>query len=187
MEQTCTNRLTETREDRQMNNEITTQSSALVNYNPGNATLLEMRADSVRFPRLNSMHVEQAILGMSKIVSQAFLYRGQAADPTNIRFISSTLVQELLADDRYGASNISLAEIQVVVKRAVLGGQEMFGVSVASLYKVIMDFVKGEGHVNQVKVNEDYKRQEESRILTSSVAPMLKAYTGEFIRNHKIK
>ena len=169
-------------EDRQMSNELTTQSSALVNYNPGKATLLEMRADSTRFPRIKTMPREQAVLGMSKIVSQAFLYRGQAADATNIQFISSALLDELLEDDRNGAGYLSLAEIQVVVKRAVLGGSDMFGISVSSLYKVIMEFVKGEGHRNQQQVEQ--QRQ------TAKHHPgeiLLQAYTGEFIRNHKSK
>lgn len=129
-------------------------SNEIVNYNPGQASLLEMRADFNRFPRIKTMPREQVVMGMAKIVSQAFLYRGQAADPTNIQFISSALVQELLEDDKFGSGNLSLAEIQVVVKRAVLGGSELFGISVASLYKVIIEFVKGEGHLNQVKIWE---------------------------------
>ena len=173
-------------EDRQMNNEMTTTSSALENFNPGRASLLEMRADATRFPRLKSVPREQAVFEMSKIVSQAFLYRGQAADLTNIQFISSSLVDELLADDKYGASSISFAEIQVVVKRAILGGSEMFGISVASLYKVIMEFVKGEGHRNQQQVLEQRKKETERILKESALAPMLKAYTGEFIRNNKI-
>lgn len=166
-------------EETQMNNE-------LVNYNPGNATLLEMRADPNRFPRLKSMTTEQAVMGMARIVSQAFLYRGQAADPTNIQFISSALVHELLGDDRYSTSSLSLAEIQVVVKRAVLGGSEMFGISVASLYKVIMDYVKGEGHNYQRRI-DGIRRAQEIRDESSGVSVMLQAATGEFIRNHKIK
>lgn len=177
----------ETGEDRQMNNEMTSQSSALVNYNPGKATLLEMRADSTRFPRIKTMPREQAVMGMAKIVSQAFLYRGQAADPTNIQFISSALVQELLEDDKNGAGYLSLAEIQVVVKRAVLGGSEMFGISVASLYKVIMEFVKGEGHLNQKQIQERKQREQEQAFRESGLHPMLQAATGEFIRNHKSK
>lgn len=172
----------ETVEDRQMSNEMTTQSSALVNYNPGKATLLEMRADSTRFPRIKTMPREQAVMGMAKIVSQAFLYRGQAADPTNIQFISSALVQELLDDDKNGAGYLSLAEIQVVVKRAVLGGSEMFGISVASLYKVIIAFVKGEGRENQTRVDALRRVRPD----TPGMA-MLTAATGEFIRNHKSK
>lgn len=155
-------------------------STALVNYNPGNASLLEMRADSDRFPRIKTMPREQAVLGMSKIVSQAFLYRGQAADPTNIQFISTALVQELL-EDTNGAFNLSLAEIQVIVKRAVLN-TDMMGINVSSLYKVIIAFVKGEGRENQSRV--DALRRVKPN---PGGMAMLQAATGEFIRNHKSK
>ena len=169
-----------------MSNEMTTTSSALENFNPGRASLLEMRADPSRFPRLKSVPREQAVFEMTKIVNQAFLYRGQAADPTNIQFISSALVQELLDDDKYGAGYLSLAEIQLVVKRAVLGGSEMFGISVASLYKVIMEFVKGEGHLNQQKILDARRKEEDKRLQASALTPMLRAFTGEFVKNHKI-
>ena len=162
-------------------------SNDIANYNPGQASLLEMRADATRFPRINTMSREQAVSGLIRIVSQAFLYRGQAADPVNVQFISNALLNELLDDDKYGAGYLSLAEIQVVVKRAVLGGSEMFGISVASLYKVIMEFVKGEGHRNQQQVLEQRQKETERTLKESALAPMLQAYTGEFIRNHKNK
>ena len=161
-------------------------SNEIANYNPGQASLLEMRADATRFPRINTMSREQAVSGLIRIVSQAFLYRGQAADPVNVQFISNALLNELLDDDKYGAGYLSLAEIQVIVKRAVLGGSEMFGISVASLYKVIMEFVKGEGHRNQQQVLEQRKKETERILKESALAPMLKAYMGEFIRNNKI-
>ena len=161
-------------------------SNEIANYNPGQASLLEMRADATRFPRIKTMSREQAVSGLIRIVSQAFLYRGQAADPVNVQFISNALLNELLDDDKYGAGYLSLAEIQVVVKRAVLGGSEMFGISVASLYKVIMEFVKGEGHRNQQQVLEQRQKEAERILKESALAPMLKAYTGEFIRNNKI-
>ena len=161
-------------------------SNKIANYNPGQASLLEMRADATRFPRINTMSREQAVSGLIRIVSQAFLYRGQAADPVNVQFISNALLNELLEDDKYGAGYLSLAEIQVIVKRAILGGSEMFGISVASLYKVIMEFVKGEGHLNQQQVLEQRKKETERILKESALAPMLKAYTGEFIRNNKI-
>lgn len=161
-------------------------SNEIANYNPGRASLLEMRADATRFPRIKTMPREQVVFEMSKIVSQAFLYRGQAADLTNIQFISSALVDELLEDDKYGAGYLSLAEIQLVVKRAVLGGSEMFGISVASLYKVIMEFVKGEGHLNQQKILDARRKEEDKRLQASGLTPMLRAFTGEFVKNHKI-
>lgn len=162
-------------------------SNEIANYNPGQASLLEMRADATRFPRIKTMSREQAVSGLIRIVSQAFLYRGQAADPVNVQFISNALLNELLDDDKYGAGYLSLAEIQVVVKRAVLGGSEMFGISVASLYKVIMEFVKGEGHRNQQQVLEQRQKEADRILKESALAPMLQAYTGEFIRNHKNK
>ena len=169
-----------------MSNEMTTTSSSLENFNPGRASLLEMRADPSRFPRLKSVPREQAVFEMTKIVNQAFLYRGQAADPTNIQFISSALVQELLDDDKYGAGYLSLAEIQVVVKRAVLGGSEMFGISVASLYKVIIEYIKGEGHRLQQEVSERKRKSEQEQIKNSVIAPMLQAYAGELLNHSKL-
>ena len=161
-----------------MSNEMTTTSSALENFNPGRASLLEMRADSARFPRIKSVPREQAVFEMTKIVTQAFLYRGQAAHPTNIQFIASALVQELL-EDTNGAYNLSLAEIQVIVKRAVLN-TDMMGINVSSLYKVIIAFVKGEGRENQTRVDALRRVKPD----TPGMA-MLTAATGEFIRNHK--
>lgn len=169
-----------------MNNSLTTsQGSAIADFNPTQASLLEMRADAERFPRLKSLPREQAVLGMARIVSQAFLYRGQPADPQNIQFIASSLVTELMEDERYGARYITLAEIQVVVKRAVLGGSEMFGVSVASLYKVIMDFVKGEGHANQKAVQERTAKLRSQAFDNSGVSVMAQAFAGEFVTKDK--
>lgn len=168
-----------------MNNSLLPFNTTLVNYNPGKATLLEMRADPKRFPRLKTYDRARAIREMTLIVSQAFLYRGQAADQTNIEFIATSLVDELLADKQYGASNLSLSEIQEVVKRAVLGESEMFGISVASLYKVIIDFVKGEGHRNQKEVAEMKRRADAEALSKSAINPMIQAYAGQFIKNHK--
>ena len=168
-----------------MSNEMTTTSSSLENFNPGRASLLEMRADPSRFPRLKSVPREQAVFEMTKIVNQAFLYRGQAADPTNIQFISSALVQELLDDDKYGAGYLSLAEIQVVVKRAVLQ-DDMYGISVASLYKVIIEYIKGEGHRLQQEVSERKRKSEQEQIKNSVIAPMLQAYAGELLNHSKL-
>ena len=157
-------------------------NNEIENYNPGQASLLEMRADFNRFPRIKTMPREQVVMGMAKIVSQAFLYRGQAADPTNIQFISSALVQELLEDDKFGSGYLSLAEIQVVVKRAVLES-DMFGISVASLYKVIIAFCKNEGHLNQTMVNMSRRKE---ALQPTAVSVRLQAATGNFVKNHKI-
>ena len=169
-----------------MNNEMTTTSSQLMTSASSQASLLDMRADAKRFPRIGTFSREQAVLEMSKIVSQAFLYKGQAADPTNIQFISCSLVDELQADlDKLGTRNISFAEISRIVKRSVLQ-DEMYGVSVASLYKVIVEYVKGEGLKLQQQVKEEQNKVQQEYIKNSVVAPMLQAYAGQLLKNSKL-
>lgn len=161
------------------NNQLMTPASNQV-------SLLDIRKDAKKFPRLHTYSREQAVTEMSKIVSQAFLYKGQAADPTNIQFISCSLVDELQADlDRLGTRFLSFAEISRIVKRAVLQ-DEMYGISVASLYKVIVEYVKGEGLKLQQQVKEEQNKVQHEYIKNSVVAPMLQAYAGQLLKNSKL-
>ena len=169
-----------------MNNEITTTNGQLMTPASNQVSLLEMRMDEKRFPRIGAFPREQAVFEMSKIVSQAFLYKGQAADPKNIQFISCALVDELQSDlDRLGTKHISFAEISRVVKRAVLQ-DDMYGISVASLYKVIIEYIKGEGHRLQQEVSERKRKSEQEQIKNSVIAPMLQAYAGELLKHSKV-
>ena len=169
-----------------MNNEITTTNGQLMTSASNQVSLLEMRMDEKRFPRIGAFPREQAVFEMSKIVSQAFLYRGQAADPKNIQFISCALVDELQSDlDKLGTRHISFAEISRVVNRAVLQ-DDMYGISVASLYKVIIEYIKGEGHRLQQEVSERKRKSEQEQIKNSVIAPMLQAYAGELLKHSKV-
>ena len=169
-----------------MNNEMTTTNGQMMTPASNQVSLLEMRMDEKRFPRIGTFPREQAVFEMSKIVSQAFLYRGQAADPTNIQFISCSLVDELRADlDKMGTKHLSFAEISRVVKRAVLR-DEMYGISVASLYKVIIEYVKGEGHRISQEARQKKEEQERESLKQSVIAPMLQAYAGRLIKNSKV-
>ena len=169
-----------------MNNEMTTTNGQLMTTASNQVSLLEMRMDEKRFPRIGAFPREQAVFEMSKIVSQAFLYKGQAADPKNIQFISCALVDELQSDlDKLGTRHISFAEISRVVKRAVLQ-DDMYGISVASLYKVIIEYIKGEGHRLQQEVSERKRKSEQEQIKNSVIAPMLQAYAGEMIKHSKV-
>lgn len=161
-----------------MNNELTTIDNKV--------TLLDIRMDAKRFPRLGSYPREVAVAEMAKIVTQAFLYRGQSADPTNIQFISCSLVDELQANlDKLGTNQITFAEISRVVKRAVLES-DMYGISVASLYKVIIEYVKGEGHRIHKQAVELKRQEQEKQLKDSIIAPMLQAYTGALVKNSKV-
>lgn len=153
-----------------MSNELTTT---------GAVSLVDIRRDKERFPRLCSMPVKESVAKVSEIVAKAFMYRGQQADPVNISFISMNLVEELLQERVYGARFITIEEISRAVKKAILGGSEMMGINVASLYKVVMEYVKGEGHLADKEAKE--KRQD------SQTNPMVLAYSGKLLRNSKIK
>ena len=169
-----------------MNNNLTTTDNQLMAPETSQASLLEIRMDAKRYPRLHTYTREQAVTEMTKVVSQAFLYKGQAADPTNIQFISCSLVDELRADlDKMGTKHLSFAEISRVVKRAVLR-DEMYGISVASLYKVIIEYVKGEGHRISQEARQKREEQERESLKQSVIAPMLQAYTGRLIKNSKV-
>lgn len=168
-----------------MNNEMTTTSSQLMTPASSQVSLLDMRADAKRFPRIGTFSREQAVFEMSKIVSQAFLYKGQAADSKNIQFISCALVDELQSDlDGLGTKNISFEEISRIVKRAILT-DDIF-LSVSSFYKVIMNYIKGEGHQLQKQIIAERKKADLEQIKKSPVYQMLTASAAEMAKQSKV-
>lgn len=148
-------------------------------------SLLEIRMDSKKYPRLCRYSKEDADRAMVTIVSKAFLYRGQTADPSVIGFTASALVDELLQEDKYGAKYLSMEEISRIIKKAVLES-DIF-ISVSSLYKVILDFCKGEGTRIQQEAAALKRKQDEESLRNSVVAPMMQAYAGALVKNSKVK
>lgn len=132
------------------NNEITTLQNAptLADYSPArNIDLVQVRRDPVKFPRIKATERGEAIARMTRIVYAAFLYRNQSTTKTIVNFTAEALVNEIMADRKYGLQNLSWLEIGMTIRAAVLGeGKEMYGVSVASLYAALVDYAKGEGH-----------------------------------------
>lgn len=168
-----------------MNNDITTTNGQLMTPASNQVSLLEMRMDENRFPRIGKYTREQAVFEMSKIVSHAFLYKGQAADSKNIQFISCALVDELQSDlDGLGTKNISFEEISRIVKRAILT-DDIF-LSVSSFYKVIMNYIKGEGHQLQKQIIAERKKADLEQIKKSPVYQMLTASAAEMAKQSKV-
>lgn len=161
-----------------MSNEITVTN--------GTPTFLEMRLDAVKFRRLSKYTKEDAISNMAQIVTNACLYRGQTMDATNIEYISSKLVDELMNEPKYGARHLSFEEIGLIVKNAVLNDPANTFISVACLYHVIIEYCKGEGTMWQNKAAELLQEKRSKQLRDSVVAPMLDAHSGEFFKSHKI-
>lgn len=155
-------------------------SSNITTFNPQAATLLEMRSDPKRFPRLNTIPVEQAYSQMLPIITQAFMFKGHNADDNTVKFIATNLVDELLADTKYGAGNISLGEIHKVIKRAILE-TDIPAISVSTLYRIIIDYAKGEGN--------DLERQIRQRkvIPSAPVGAMIDSFAGAMAKTHNTK
>lgn len=150
-------------------------------------TLLDIRRDEVKFPRISTYSREEAVLKMTKIVTNAFLYKGHTADPANIQFIASNLAEELRKDSfKLGTPRLTFAEIAWAVKKAVLN-DEIYSVSVASLFKVIADYTKGKGHELQKEVDKlATQAGERAQISGSPVATMISAYSGAMVKNTKV-
>ena len=126
----------------------------LVQYNP-KVDLVEIRRHPELYPRIKNTPDEEAVNKMTQLVYAAFLYRGQEATTTTIRFIANALVAEIKADPKFGLGSLSWEEIGRTIRLAVLGGgKEMYGVSVSSLYSALVEYAKTEGHDAERKASQ---------------------------------
>lgn len=149
------------------------------------ATLVDIRTDNKRFPRLHTYRREDAIAQMNMIIMMAFQYRGQQADTQTIILMSSSLI-DILNEDEYGIGTkfLSFEEIKRVVRKAALGqSKEMYGISVSSLFQALADYCKGEGRMANQQAREIAANQREMRI--SIIAPMIQGRIEEMLNNSK--
>jgi hypothetical protein len=148
-------------------NQLTTQ--------PEKATLIDIRTDNKRFPRLYTYKREEAMPQMNMIIMMAFQYRGQQADAQSIMQMSSSLI-EILNDDEYGIGTkyLTFEEIKRVIKRAALGqGKEMYGISVSSLFQALADYCRGEGRMADQQAKEVVAKRRDLR--NAIIAPMIES------------
>lgn len=146
------------------------------------ATLVDIRTDNRRFPRLHSYQREEAIMQMNMIIMMAFQFRGQQADTQTIIQMSASLI-DILNEDEYGIGTkyLSFEEIKRVVRKAALGqGKEMYGISVSSLFQALADYCKGEGRMADKEAKEIAAKQRELK--NSIIAPMLEGMAEQMIR-----
>lgn len=159
-------------------NNLTTQQ-------PAKATLVEIRTDNKRFPRLYTYPREEAVNQMNMIIVMAFQLRGQQADVPTILQMSATLI-DILNEDEYaiGTKYLSFEEIKRVIRRASLGqGREMYGISVSSLFQALADYCKGEGKMADKQAKEIVLKQRDIR--NAIIAPMLQGYSQDIIQKSK--
>lgn len=108
---------------------------------------MNYRRDAERYPRLASYQIAELYAKMREVVWAASLYRGQELSDTKIDFIAMTLCREIFADRKYGLHLLTFEEVGYAIRSAVLEeGRQMMGITVASLYGALVDYVRGEGH-----------------------------------------
>ena len=146
------------------------------------ATLVDIRTDNKRFPRLYTYKREDAIAQMNMVIMMAFQFRGQQADVQTIMQMSATLI-EILNEDEYGIGTkyLTMEEIKRVIKRAALGqGKEMYGISVSSLFQALADYCKGEGNMAQKQATEIAAHQRETK--DAIMASMIQGYSEKMLK-----
>lgn len=139
------------------------------------ATLVDIRTDNKRFPRLYTYKREDAIAQMNMVIMMAFQFRGQQADVQTIMQMSATLI-EILNEDEYGIGTkyLTFEEIKRVIKRAALGqGKEMYGISVSSLFQALADYCRGEGRMADQQAKEVVAKRRDLK--NSIIAPMIES------------
>lgn len=149
------------------------------------ATLVDIRTDNKKFPRLYTYSREDAERQMNIIILMAFQFRGQQADAQTITQMSHSLI-EILNEDEYGIGTkyLTFEEIKRIVRKAALGqGREMYGISVSSIFQALADYCKGEGKMADKEAKEIASRQRDMR--KSIIAPMIEGYVEEMLKNSK--
>lgn len=111
-------------------------------------TLVEIRCDKLRYPRLVRVPRELAEGQIRECIMQAAMLRGQEMAGETLRFTAAALLDELLRDEEgFGLKYITIEEIRREVKAAALGSRgELYGINVSSLYRVLRDYALGAGH-----------------------------------------
>lgn len=164
---------------------LTTRQDALV-VAAAEPTALEIRMDETRFPRLRQYPLDLAVENMKAILLAAYTWRGQAASETTVNFIAMDLIGELAADrEHIGTRDITFEEIRRELKAAILSGREMYGISVASVYQVITDYIRNEGKELQKKV--ELQKNAVTREYTEMRQALMDKYTEAMFQNTKIK
>ena len=124
----------------------TTSATDIVPISSQGLSPYDMRRDEQRFPRLRHITAVDAIAQISQVIVHAAMLRGTRIVAEDIATIAAGLHHEMMLDeDKLGTDNVSAAELDYAVRRAILRGDEIYGINVASLYKIVTGYIKTEG------------------------------------------
>lgn len=159
-------------------NELTIQEQPAI-------SLVEIRADDKRFPRLHSYPQETAIKMMSMCVLRAAKYYDADLTMESVNQIAFDLYTELMGDvEGLRTQNITFEEILRSIRKAATGQSvEYYGkVSFHFLYKVIMHYIRNEvmtANQQMLRLAETNRQQ----LYTNKAALLTSGYARQMITN----
>ena len=162
-------------------------STALTPYiEPQGVTLVDIRLDSTRFPRLKNLHAQSAMGSLEQVILLAYSYTGRPAPEDRCNMVAAALYNELLADKKgIGTGNITIPEIAHAVKTAILEATEDVYINIAFLYKAVCRYALGEGHEAQESANRRRAAERQQALEKTPAGAMLTAYAGAMLQQTK--
>lgn len=159
-------------------------STDLIPYDaPAGVTLVDIRLDPQRFPRLKALSGQSAVARLSAVILMAYTYTGRPAPEDRCRAVAVALYNELMADKkRLGTQNITIEEIGHAVKGAILDATEDVYINIAFLYRAVCRYAAGEGHEAQDAANRRHAAQRRAALENSPAGAMLNAYAGRMLK-----
>lgn len=139
-------------------------------------SLVDIRLNKAQYPRFSQFDRNGQVINLCKIILVALSYKGQEKTQEQVEQMATLLADEINTDSEgVGLRNITFEEMGHAIRRAVLGltGEEMYGINVASLYKVLVGYALGEGHQAQEEASRRWKQQQRLALQNSAVGAVI--------------
>lgn len=149
---------------------------------PQGVTLVDIRMDSTRFPRVKNLTGQSALARLEQVVLMAYTYTGRPAPEDRCRMVAAALYSELMEDKKgIGTANITIEEVAHAVKTAILESDGDIYINIAFLYKAVCNYALGEGHEAQESANNRRRAEREKALKASAAGAMLQSYSGALL------
>lgn len=155
---------------------------------PQGVTLVDIRMDSTRFPRVKNLTGQSALARLEQVVLMAYTYTGRPAPEDRCRMVAAALYSELMEDKKgIGTANITIEEVAHAVKTAILESDGDIYINIAFLYKAVCNYALGEGHEAQESANNRRRAEREKALKASAAGAMLDSYSGALLTHTTTK
>lgn len=123
---------------------------------------VEIRMNNKRFPRLHTIPAGKAIEEIAKAITTASFYNGNKMTQSSATAIATALHLEFFTNAEakaQGVENLSMTEIASIIRSAILARTDIKNISVAVLFRAVVDWTLNEGAAIQQEARIRYKKQ----------------------------